>query len=164
MGLVTTNISLYKPDIGETGWGSKVNDNFDTIDVRFYEGVIALLSSTPSVDLNGAPTTETALYTVPTGKVLVVDHIIMRAFSGNCTTAVVTFGKTGGTCDEFLGDQTLTNASGTGDYLIVSPVPNATPPKVEFFTAAQVFAVEITTAEGGVLTCTIDVFGYLYTA
>jgi hypothetical protein len=128
------------------------------------EKAISLLSSTASCDLDAANGTEKALYTVPTGKVLVVDHIVMRAFSAACGTAVVTFGKTGGTCDEFLGDQTLTNISGTGDYLIVSPVPNATPPKAEFFTAAQVFGMEITTKEGSALTCTIDVFGYLYDA
>ena len=126
------------------------------------EKAISLMSSTASCDLNAANGTEKSLYTVPAGKVLVVDHIIMRAFSAACTTAVVTFGKTGGTCDEFLGDQTLTAISGTGDYLIVSPVPNATPPMAEFFTAAQVFAMELTTQEGGALTCTVDVFGYLY--
>jgi hypothetical protein len=126
------------------------------------EKAIVLISSTASVDLDAANGTEASLFTVPTGKVLVVDHIIMRAFSAAATTAVVTFGKTGGTADEFLGDQTVSNISGTGDYLIVSPVPNATPPKAEFFTAAQVFAVEITTKESSALTCTIDVFGYLY--
>ena len=128
------------------------------------ENVLALLSSTALCDLNAVAGTEKSLYTVPAGKECVIDHIIMREFSAACGTAVVTFGKTGGTCDEFLGDQTLTNISGTGDYLIVSPVPNATPPKAEFFTAAQVFAMEITTAEGSALTCTVDVFGYLYDA
>ncbi len=126
------------------------------------EKCISLLSSTASVDLNAANGTEKALFTVPTAKVMVPVFNIMRAFSTSAGTAVVTFGKTGGTCDEFLGDQTLTNISGTGDYLIVSPVPHATPPKAEFFTAAQVFAMEITTKEGSALTCTIDVFGYLY--
>ncbi len=129
-------------------------------DIR--ESVLTLLDSTSSVDLNAANGTEASLYTVPIGKVFVPVFIIGRAFSAAAGTVVVTFGKTGGDCDEFLGDQTLTNISGTGDYLIISPVPNATPPKAEFFTAGQVFAVEITTKEGSALTCTFDTFGYLY--
>jgi hypothetical protein len=31
-GSTTTNLSLYKPDVNETGWGNSVNTNFDTID------------------------------------------------------------------------------------------------------------------------------------
>jgi hypothetical protein len=32
MGTYTDKLALYKPDIGETGWGDEVNTNFDTID------------------------------------------------------------------------------------------------------------------------------------
>lgn len=32
MGTTTSILSLYKPSIGETGWGANVNTNFDTID------------------------------------------------------------------------------------------------------------------------------------
>jgi len=34
MGTYTPNYNLYKPDIGETGWGDLVNQNFDTIDAQ----------------------------------------------------------------------------------------------------------------------------------
>lgn len=34
MGTTTTNLSLYKPDVGETGWGTLVDANFDTLDSR----------------------------------------------------------------------------------------------------------------------------------
>jgi len=37
MGEYTTNYSLYKPDIGETEWGDKVNQNFDIIDSELFE-------------------------------------------------------------------------------------------------------------------------------
>ena len=33
MGTYTTNLELYKPTVGETGWGALVNENFDIIDV-----------------------------------------------------------------------------------------------------------------------------------
>jgi hypothetical protein len=125
------------------------------------EKTIALISST-SVNLNQGAGTEIELFTVPAGKTLVPVVIIMRAFTAAVNNSVVTFGKTGGTADEFLGDQTLTNITGTGDFLIIQPVPNATSPKAEFFTAGQIFALEITTDEAGALTSTVDVFGYLY--
>lgn len=31
-GTTTTNLSLYKPAVDETGWGASVNTNFDTVD------------------------------------------------------------------------------------------------------------------------------------
>lgn len=32
MGIYTTNLELYKPSIGEQGWGDLINGNFETID------------------------------------------------------------------------------------------------------------------------------------
>jgi hypothetical protein len=32
MGTTTTNLALYKPTVGESGWGTLVNANFDTLD------------------------------------------------------------------------------------------------------------------------------------
>lgn len=37
-GTYTENYNLYKPDIGETGWGNFVNINFDTIDAALSSG------------------------------------------------------------------------------------------------------------------------------
>ena len=130
------------------------------------ESGIALLSSTASCNLNASGGTEKALFTVPTGKVLIVDHVVMRVFSADTLAAVVTFGKTGGDCDEYLGDQTLTGitASYATQSLKLTVVPNATTVVQALFTAAQVFAMEITTAAGGACTCTVDVFGFLYDA
>ena len=130
------------------------------------ESGIALLSSTASCNLNASGGTEKDLFTVPTGKVLIVDHVVMRVFSADTLAAVVTFGKTGGDCDEYLGDQTLTGitASYATQSLKLTVVPNATTVVQALFTAAQVFAMEITTAAGGACTCTVDVFGFLYDA
>ena len=129
------------------------------------EKSISLLSSTASCNLAADPGTEKSLYVVPTGKVCVVTHVVMRKFSADCTTAVVTFGITGGDCDEFLGDQTLTGitAAYATEYVVLKPVPAATPVATTLLTAAEAFGMEITTA-GAASTCTVDVFGYLYTA
>ena len=49
MGTYTTNLELYKPSIGEQGWGTLVNENFDKIDaassitgtIQMYAGTTA---------------------------------------------------------------------------------------------------------------------------
>ena len=70
MGTYTTNLELYKPSIGEQGWGTLVNENFDKIDA-YIPGVVQLFagSSAPSGWLicNGqevSRTTYAALYAV----------------------------------------------------------------------------------------------------
>lgn len=128
------------------------------------EKVISLMSSTASCDLNAAAGTEKELYTVPAGKKLIVDHLAIHTLSANAASAVVTFGKTGGTCDEWLGDQTLSGLDGTTKVGIIRPVPAATPTAQVLFTAAQVFAMEITTAAGSGSTATIEVWGHLIAA
>lgn len=41
MGTLTDNLSLYKPDNGETGWGDEVNANFDVLDLQAgQDGII----------------------------------------------------------------------------------------------------------------------------
>jgi hypothetical protein len=123
---------------------------------------ITKLSTTASVDLNGAGATETTLYTVPTGKSCIVTHAVIRSLSASAASAVVTLGKTGGSCDEWLGDQTLSNLSATTKYGVLQPVPNATTVAGLILVAGESFGLEITTAAGSACTATIDVFGYLY--
>lgn len=127
---------------------------------------IKMLARELTCDLNAAAGTEKSLFTVPAGKKLIVDHVMLHTFSADTASAVVTFGKTGGTCDEFLGDQTLSNitASYATQALKCTIVPNATPVANTIFTAAQVFAMEITTAAGGACTCTVEVWGHLIDA
>lgn len=50
MGSYTTKLNLYKPAVGETGWGALVNTNFDTID-----GITpAQIGAEPAFTKNGA--------------------------------------------------------------------------------------------------------------
>ena len=127
---------------------------------------ISMIARELACDLNAAGGTEKSLFTVPAGKRLIVDHVIMHTFSADCVAAVVTFGKTGGTCDEFLGDQTLTGitASFATQCVKCAIVPAATPVANPIFTAGQVFAMEITTASGVACTCTVEVWGHLLDA
>lgn len=127
------------------------------------EKAISLLSSTASVDLNGSADTETVLYEIPQGKTGIVTHIVIRNVSADAASSVVTFGKSGGSCDEFRGDQTLSGLSAAGKYTVIylDQNTNDTPEAGTEFSAGDEVAIEITTAAGSASTCTIDVFGYL---
>lgn len=61
------------------------------------EKSVALLASIASVNLNSAASTN--LYTVPTGKKLVVDRVVVRNVSADATNCQVSLGKVGATTD-----------------------------------------------------------------
>ena len=123
-----------------------------------------LLSSTAAWDSQGGAGTETALYTVPTGKTCVVTHVVIHTASASMATSVVTLGIAGGSTDEFRGDVTLTNVDGTTKYAIIHQQASTrdTPDGGVLITAAAVFAIEVTTADADGGTATVDVFGYIF--
>jgi len=124
------------------------------------ENTIVLAGQEDACDLNAANGTEKKLTpAVTTGKIFNPVMVIMDEFSAACGTAVVTFGIYGGDCDEFVGDQTLTNISAAGDFLVIMPVPAATPVKQHSLVAGEYFAMEITTKEGSPLTARVSVMG-----
>jgi len=127
------------------------------------ENAITLLETTAGVNLNAAAGTETALYTVPAGKTALVTHIVIHSVSADANLSVVTFGKTGGACDEFRGDQTLSDLDAAGKYTVVylDQGVNDTPESATEFDAGDEVGVEITTAAGNSCTCTMSVFGFL---
>jgi fatty acid/phospholipid biosynthesis enzyme len=130
--------------------------------MELNEIAIKKLATVTGVNLNGAPTTETTLFTVPPSKTAIITHVVIRSLSASAASAVITLGITGGACNEFLGSQTLTNLNGTTKAAILQPVPNATPVAQTLITAGNSFGVEIGTAHGSAVTATFDVFGYLY--
>jgi len=117
---------------------------------------VMMLAAVDSVDLNAVASTN--LYTVPTGKKLVVDHVKIRNLSADAGNAVVTFGQSGAKTD-FVGSQTLSNLSAAGKAGKIQPVPNATPPAIVEYTAAEIFVIDVTTAAGSACTATVEVFG-----
>jgi hypothetical protein len=126
---------------------------------------ISLVGQEDACNLAAVAGTEKKLTpAVPTGKVLIVDHIVMDEFSADnhATPPVLTFGKYDGDCDEFLGDQTLSNitAAYATEAIILRPVPAATPVVSLVLTAGQFFAMEITQANGAALTARVSVFGH----
>lgn len=133
---------------------------------RAKEKTLCLLGRA-TVDLAAAADTEKVLYTTPSGKKAIPVLVVAHSFDEAVDESVVTLGKGGGSCDEFLGDQTLTNitAGFADECLILQPIPNAIPVAALILDAAETFACEITTAETtGVATCVMDVWGYEYDA
>ena len=107
MGTYTTKLDLYKPSVGEQGWGTLVNENFDKIDATSITGVVQLFagSSAPSGWLicNGqavSRTTYAALYAVigttygagDGSTTFNVPNLVNRTVRGSNS-----LGKTGGT-------------------------------------------------------------------
>ena len=133
---------------------------------RAKEKVSSLLGSV-AFPLDAVAGTELVLYTVPTGKKAVIIEVVLHSFDEAVDEAVVTFGVSGGDCDEFLGDQTLTNvgAGYADEVLVCKPIQAATPVAQLLLDAAEEFAAEITTAETtGSAACVADVWGYEFDA
>jgi len=135
---------------------------------RAKEKCISLLGS-ETVALDAVAGTEVALYTVPTGKKAVITYVIARSFDEAVDEAIVTLGISGvaGSCDEFLGNQTLTNigAGYADECLILQPIPAATPVAALILDAGEEFGSQISTAEStGSASAVFDVFGYEYDA
>ncbi|GAG08239.1 unnamed protein product [marine sediment metagenome] len=133
---------------------------------RAKEKTLSLLGSA-TVDLAAAAAVEKVLYTVPSGKKAIPVMVVARTFDEIVNESVVTLGKGGGDCNEFLNDQDLTNitAGFADECLILQPLPNATPVAALILDAAETLSCEITTQETtGSATCVMDVWGYEYDA
>ena len=133
------------------------------------ETSISLLSSTSGVDLNAVA--ETSLYTVAIGKTCIVTHVVMRSFTDVCTDAAtsVSFGLAGAPT-EFRALQLLSTVATGGvgtntDYVVIylDQGTNDTPEACTLmFTSGTVFTIDCTVANTVAVTCTVDVFGYLF--
>ena len=120
--------------------------------------VITMLGSIDSVDLNAEA--QTTLYTVPTGKKCVLDHVRLRNISADCASAVVTVGQVGALTD-FLGSQTLSGLDAAASTGKLTPVPNATTVKGIEYTAGEVIQIDVATAAGSTCTATVELHGML---
>jgi hypothetical protein len=118
------------------------------------ENAITLLGSVSGVDLNA--TGETTLYTCPTGKSCIITHIVMRSPSAGVTTASLSFGWNTGDADDVVANAVV-SLTGTGNYEVIDAKSDAT-----VGAAGGTFKIDVNTAEGGALTATFDVFGYLF--
>ncbi len=111
--------------------------------------------------INAKTVAQTDLYVVPTGKTLVVDHIVIRctAFTsgGKSTQAVASFGGNSATYDDYLNSVTYTIAA--ANVQIADDVKDAAVP---LYAAGSTFKLAIETGSNATTeTWAVDVFGYL---
>jgi hypothetical protein len=135
-----------------------------SVNAQLY--VLGCVAKGVAVNLAAVADVEEVLYIVPAGYSFVPFAVLLRSFSAeeNATPPIITLGKGGGSCDEFLGNQTLSNitAAYATEVIILQPVPAATPVCVDLIPALSAFSLEITQANGAELTCVADVYGYLF--
>lgn len=112
-----------------------------------------LLATVDSIDLNALA--ETTLYTCPVGFICVITKVVLRNLSGALATASISFGWDTGDADDVIanGVRALTGAT---NYEIIGAKSDAVRG-----IAGGTFKIDVNTAEGGALTGSVDVFGYL---
>ena len=127
---------------------------------------ISLLSST---SINMKTTSKQTLYTVPTGKVLIVDHIHVRKPSATLVGAVDTDFGGDATPSDWILEVTLAGLTAvTHQAIIAQPAQAAGPPIVPvqkiIYAAAIAFGLIVNTVSTGAATVQMDLYGYLYDA
>lgn len=106
-------------------------------------------------------TTDTNLYTVPTGKEFTPFAVCISKASGSMTTATCSFGQSTAKTD-FLAAQTLTGINAAGDAVWCRPPGHATVPiGIVTYTAGEIFVIDHIAAQGGAMTADVSVFGFL---
>ncbi len=119
---------------------------------------ISLIAQVLGEDFN--VTTDTALYTVPTGKEFTPFAVCISKASGDLASSTVTLGQSG-TKTDFLNTQILSGCNAAGDAIWLMPVPNATPVGIVTYTEGEVFTMDHVAAAGGAATADVSVFGFL---
>ena len=127
---------------------------------QLRENAIVKLATVEGI--SAKETAATTLFTVPTGKTMVVDHVVIRvtdytAGSKN-TQAVASFGGNHATYDDYLDTVTYTVAA--ADKAIVDSLLDAAIP---VYAAGTNFKFIVEVASNATLEkYAIDLFGYLY--
>lgn len=129
---------------------------------QLNENAISLLGAVDEVNIGDTATSQT-IYTVPTGKVCIPDHVIIHNLSATAASAVVTVGQTGALTD-FLPSQTITALNSTDSVGILRPVPNATTVKHVQYSAGTAIKIDVGTASTGACLATVELWGRLYDA
>ena len=124
---------------------------------RYIMGSAEGLLSVTNVSL--AANADTTLYTVPTGKRLVLTKAIVIAGNDAASTDI-SIGQDGAETD-WIGTTQCDNLDAANDVIILQPVPAATPVKSKSYAAGTVIQMNVANHAGGA-TNSVRLFGYLY--
>jgi len=125
------------------------------------ENAVALLSTT---NVSLAANADTAIYTVPAGKVCVLSHAILVA-GADAGTTDISIGQDGAETD-FCGPSDLGNVNADTDACILMPMPVDTPGSVaglKNYSAGVVIEAQVTNQAGGA-TNSLMLYGTLFDA
>ncbi len=102
---------------------------------------------------------DTTIYTVPTGKRLVLTKAIL-VVGADAGTSVISIGADGAETD-WLPNNTLSALDAANDAAILQPVPNTTPVLVKSYAGGTIIQAKVSSHAGGA-TNSLSLFGYLY--
>lgn len=120
---------------------------------------IAYLSTTTSVDMKTSGVT--SLYTVPTGKIAYITHVVVRSPSASMAGGTDFDFGISSACSSWKQSVDLSSmTTATSDYMVI----DSNNVKYTYCTAAQVFAIKVSTGTTASCTATIDVFGFIVSA
>jgi len=131
-------------------------DIFNLFDL--IEGSVRLLSTTT---ISLAADADTTIYTVPKGYRCLLDHAKLVA-GADAGTSDISIGADGSETD-FLGPINLDNLDAQYDWVLLAPVPSATPAKLKSYAAETVIQAKVENQAGGA-TNTLYLYGMLYKA
>ena len=121
------------------------------------ESAITLLSSTAIASF--AATGATTLYTVPTGKKLVLTEAWLETAGDVGASLAFTIGRSTALTD-FVGTTNGDNLDADEDIIIVKPVPSATPSTNKIYAAAVAIQLNVAVA-GNAVAGVCHLFGFL---
>lgn len=121
------------------------------------ESSISLLAATVVTAMNVE--SERTIYTVPAGKTLMIAFAFLEGDADLGDAGVVTMGAAGSATD-FVGTTNVDNIDANDEYILIAPVPSATPTTLVRYPAGTVIVLDIATAANAVAgTCYL--FGLL---
>ena len=119
MGTYTTNKELYKPSVGETGWGTLVNENFETIDT--FLKPISLSGSTYTFTGNQTGGSVSATSITNSGTLTSTGKITANGGIAGTTgtfSGVVTAATFNGVSIKSSGTYTVASTNTIGSYVL----------------------------------------------
>ena len=121
------------------------------------ENAVTLLSATSVADLSAE--VQTTLYTVPTGKKLLLTEAWLETAGDVGAALDVTIGQSGALTD-FVGTTAGDNLDADEDVILLKPVPSATPATNKLYAAGTVIQIDVATA-GNAVAGVVYLFGIL---